>query len=102
MTIQLTSQPPGDYLVPTFDYPFVRITRQDGVEVPEYQFDRQPTIRFDGRPQTYLVGYDLSAETTVFTLWLYVVAGLAVVYVLFRRVGKVSRGKRVEDGETFS
>lgn len=101
LTIHMTNQPSGDYLVPTFDYPFVRIARQDGAEVPEYQFDRQPVIRFDGKPETYSVVYDLSAETTVFTVGVYVVAGLLMVYVLFQRFRAVSSGSR-RPWRTFS
>lgn len=92
-TIRLTDEPPGDYLLPTFDYPFVRVTNEQGEEVAAYQFDRRPVIRFDGVAQTYSVRFDLSLELAIATAW----AGAAVVLVailVLRRVLAAGRTRR--------
>jgi hypothetical protein len=79
-SIDLSNQPAGDYLLPTFDYPFVVVTRADGSLQSTYQFDRRPVIRFDGRISSYTVDYDLRLPLRVLGGWAaLMLAGLGVL-----------------------
>jgi hypothetical protein len=101
-TVRMTDEPAGDYLLPTFDYPFVKVKTDAGAEVPTYQFDRRPVIRFDGVARTYSLSYDLRRELAIFGAWVLVMAGLLAVWVyrrpltatLFRR-----RERAAEQGD---
>ena len=85
--VHASSLPPGDYVLPTFDYPFVRVTSDSGMEMPIYQFDSRPVIRHDGAAHTYSVWYDLSPELAILAAW-GAIAGVALlaVWVYRRRV----------------
>ena len=52
----------GLYLVPTFDYAFVRVADSDGSLVPTSHFNRQPVIEHTGSSTAYTVSYDFQPE----------------------------------------
>jgi hypothetical protein len=74
--IDARALPPGHYLLPTFDYGFVRIADADGASIPSYQFGGRTAIRHDGSVDRYTVSYDLSLSV------LAVLAGLTLA-ILF-------------------
>jgi hypothetical protein len=54
--------PAGSYVLPTYDYPFVRVRDAAGALIPTYQFDRRPAIEHPGTPETYTVAYEFDPE----------------------------------------
>jgi hypothetical protein len=68
-TLRASGLPPGDYLLPSFDYSFLRAFDAAGAAVPLYQFDRRSVIRLDGHSPTYSVSYDLSEEVRILWAW---------------------------------
>lgn len=83
-SIDLSNQPAGDYLLPTYDYPFVLVSRPDGSLTPAYQFDRRPVIRFDGRTPRFAVDYDLSLEARVLAGWAALMLACSGVFLVYR------------------
>jgi hypothetical protein len=81
--IDASALPAGPYLLPTFNYPFVRIVDSAGKPVPTYEFDRRPAIDHTGAAQAYTITYDFTPERNA------VMAGLIgfLVYVLATRLG---------------
>ena len=84
-TLHTAGLPRGDYLLPTFDYSFVRVLDERGQPVPSYQFDTRPVIRLDGADHTLNVGYDLRPELIVIGIWAGVALCLAAVGLLAPR-----------------
>jgi hypothetical protein len=52
----------GEYLLPTFDYSFVRVVDDDGALVPTSHFDRRPVIHHTGTATRYVVDYNFEPE----------------------------------------
>ena len=75
----------GPYLLPTFDYTFVRVTDSSGSSVPTSHFNRQTTIWHDGSSTSYTVTYDFQPER------LAILTGMAlfVVSILLIRVRRL-------------
>ena len=73
--------PPGHYLLPTFEYGFVRVTGEDGRPIPRYLFEGRPVIRHSGSEASYTVGYALEPEALALALGL----GLFGIYACARR-----------------
>src|SRR6185295_16585820 len=73
VAIDASNLEPGDYLLPTYDYPFVRVTDATGAAVPTTHFDRRPVIRHTGASVSYAQRYDFTPEI------LAIVAGLALL-----------------------
>ena len=84
-TIRTTGTPAGDYVLPTFDYPFVQVSDQNGTHPPMYQFDSRLVVRLDGQPHTYSITYDLRRELALFGAWAGAVVVLFGAYGLIRR-----------------
>lgn len=61
-TIDARDLGPAHYLLPTFYYPFVRVTGSDGRSVPVYHFDRRAAIRHEGDVESYVVSYAMEPE----------------------------------------
>jgi hypothetical protein len=61
-SIDARALPPGPYLLPTYDYGFVRVVDATGAPVRTAHFDRRPVLWHDGRSPIYSVSYDFSPE----------------------------------------
>jgi hypothetical protein len=95
-SIDARALPPGPYLLPTFDYGFVRVVDASGAPVTTAHFDRRPVLWHDGRSLTYSVSYDFSLEG------LAVASGLLIFLVaaLIMRVGSARRDRSAEGSAT--
>jgi hypothetical protein len=74
---------PTHYLLPTFYYPFVRVTASDGSSVPVYHFDRRAAIRHTAGVEWYTVTYGLEPEVLAFVAGL----GFFAVYAVISTLG---------------
>jgi hypothetical protein len=83
-TIRASNVTSGDYMLPTFDYPFVQVTDQNSSPVPTYQFNSHLVVRTDGQPHTYFVSYDLRRELKVLAAWAGLLALVPISYILLR------------------
>jgi hypothetical protein len=60
----------GHYLLPTFDYSFVRVTDHLGRSVARYRVSGRPAIRHTAAGQQYYVSYALEPEVAALALGL--------------------------------
>lgn len=77
ITIDAAGLPVGTYLLPTYDYGFVRVTDRAGQIVERSHFDARPVIAHNGVTDQYTIWYDLGIER----LALIAAILLSVVYV---------------------
>ena len=59
ITLDSRDLPPGDYLLPTFDYRFVRVRAADGAPISTSLFAARPVVRHDGNVPAYTITYAL-------------------------------------------
>lgn len=85
--------PRGHYVLPTFNYAFLRLTASDGSDVPTYDFDRRPAFRHTG-DRSYTMSYDLRPEL------LALAAGLAIFGVYAGASAWSRRSRRGVDTKT--
>ena len=90
VTVDARGLPPGQYLLPTFHYTFVRVRASDGSEIPTYQVDRRTTIQHDGNVDAYTVSYALEPAVRPVLLGLL----LLVAYAVLARVLDARRRAR--------
>jgi hypothetical protein len=83
--IDARHQAPGHYLLPTFYYPFLRVTAADGASVPVYHFDRRAAIRHMAGVDQYTVSYGLEPELIGFLTGLVVIGTYALIASRLRR-----------------
>lgn len=84
----------GDYLLPTFDYGFVRVTDSDGSPVPTYHFDRRPVIEHTRSATSYTVRYDFQPELLALLAGLTIFLVAALLMRLWSRRDRRSPGIR--------
>jgi hypothetical protein len=75
----------GEYLLPTFDYSFVRVTDADGAPVATHTFDRRPVIQHDESIRSYTVIYDFKPEGLALLAGA-VLFGISIVIMRSRRL----------------
>jgi hypothetical protein len=82
----------GHYLLPTFDYGFVRVIDSDGLAVPTYHFDRRPVIEHTGSSTSYTVSYDFQPELLALLAGVMIFLVSALVMRLWCQSARQSRG----------
>jgi hypothetical protein len=92
---------PTHYLLPTFYYPFVRVTASDGTSVPVYHFNRRAAIRHAAGVDWYTVSYGLEPEVVALTAGLAFFAVYAVISTLGDPRTLFQRRTLADTPETF-
>jgi hypothetical protein len=85
---------PGHYLLPTFYYPFVRVTGPDAAIVPIYQFNGRAIIRHSDQYEWYVMTYALEPELIGFLSAFVIVVAYALMASKLRRPILDPRGRR--------
>jgi hypothetical protein len=84
VTIDARKLSTGPYLLPTFDYGFVRVVDAAGSPVPTSHFNRRPMIWHAGSLTSYTVSYDFQPERLALTTGVILFLLSALVMRLWR------------------